>query len=77
LIEQLSALAYSLCLAAVGQKADMAQALKAVGHNMREKTADELVRWQGHGLDAIALASISKPEAYLSVADLLRAQLVG
>ena len=48
----------------------MAQALQTVGHNMQEKAADELVRWQGHGLDAIALASVAEGKAPLSVVDI-------
>ena len=69
-LSSVSALPERLRLAAVGQKADMAQALQAVGHNMQEKAADELVCWQGHGLDAIALASVAEGKAHLTVVDI-------
>ena len=45
----------------------MPQALKAGGQDMQEKAADELVRWQGQGLDAIALASVAEGKAHLPV----------
>ena len=45
----------------------MAQALQAVGQDMQEKAADELVRWQGHGRNAIALASVAEGKASLPV----------
>jgi hypothetical protein len=66
-VQQVAALAESLRLAAVGQEADMTQALKALGQNMQEKAAHELVGRQGHGLAAIALAAIAKVDAYLTV----------
>ena len=70
LLELLSALAERLCRAAVGQKADVTQALQAVGDNMQQKAADELVRWQGHGLDAMTLASVAEGKTPLSVVDI-------
>ena len=66
LVEQVSTLASRLRRAAVGHKADMAQALQAVGHHMQEKAADELVCWQGHELDAITLASVAEGKAHLA-----------
>ena len=56
-------MASSLRLAAVGQDAEMAQTLQTVGHHRQEKTADKLVRWQGHGLDAMAWASVAAGKA--------------
>ena len=70
LLELLSALAERLCRAAVGQKADVTQALQAVGDNMQQKAADALVRWQGHGLDAMTLASVAEGKTPLSVVDI-------
>jgi hypothetical protein len=60
-----SALPESLRLAAGGQKAERAQALPAVGPHRQEKAADACVRWQGHELDAMALASVTAGKAPL------------
>jgi hypothetical protein len=67
LVEQLSALPERLRLAAVGQKAEMAQALQALGQAMQENAADDRVCWQGHGLAAITLASVVEGKAPLPV----------
>jgi hypothetical protein len=56
-VTQWSALLERLRLAAVGQDAARAQALHAVGPHRQEKAADALGRWQGHGREAITLAS--------------------
>jgi hypothetical protein len=69
LVEPGSALAKRLRLAAVGQETDMAQALTALGQDMQEQTAEELVGRQGQGLAAIALAAIAQAEAHLSAVD--------
>jgi hypothetical protein len=69
LVQQLSALAESLRLAAVREEADMADTLKAMRHNMQEKAADALVCWQGHGLDTIPLASVAEGKAHLATLD--------
>ena len=45
MVQELSALAESLRLAAVGQKTNMAMALKPMGQDMQEQAADELVGW--------------------------------
>ena len=39
----------------VGEQSIVADAVKAIGQDMQEKTPDELVRGQGHGLMPIAL----------------------
>jgi hypothetical protein len=45
----------------------MAQPLQPVGHNRQEKAADEFVRWPGHDLEAIALASVAAGKVHLTV----------
>jgi hypothetical protein len=48
----------------------MAQALKAVGDHMQQKAADAVMRWQGHGLDAIALTPVATCKAHLATLDI-------
>ena len=67
LVEQLATLAQGTCLAPVGQEADMAHALQALGHDMQEKAADKLMGCQGHGLYAMALASVAVSKVHLAV----------
>ena len=43
----------------------MAPTLPTGGDTIEEKAAEELVRWQGHGLAPIALASVAAGKAYL------------
>jgi hypothetical protein len=67
LVAQLSALPERRRLAAIGQEADRAPALKTVGYHRQEKAVEELARLQGQGLDAIALAPVAAGKAPLSV----------
>ena len=47
----------------------MADTLKAMRHHRQEKAAEERVRWQGHGLDTIPLASVAEGKAHLATLD--------
>ena len=67
MVEQLATLAQGTRLAPVGQEADMAHALQAMGNDVQEKAADELVGFQGHGLHAIALASVAVGKVHLAI----------
>ena len=67
LVEQLATLAPGTCLTPVGQEADMAHALQAVGNDVQEKAADALVGFQGHGLHAIALAAVAVGKVHLAI----------
>ena len=67
LVEELATWASSLRLAAVGQEAARAPTLQTVGHPMQAKAAEARVRWQGHGRDALALASVAEGQAHLPI----------
>ncbi len=48
---------------AVGEEAEVADADEAVGDDMEEEAADELVHVQGHDLDAISVGVVLPAEA--------------
>lgn len=67
MVEQLAARAQGPRLAPVGQETARAPALQALGDDMHEKAADELMRLQRPGLHAVAVASVALGTAPLAV----------
>ena len=63
LVEQLAALAQGTRLAPVGQETHRAHARQALGHKRQAQAADARRRLQGHGLPAVALASVAGGKA--------------
>jgi hypothetical protein len=59
LVEPVATLAQGTCLAPLGQAADRAQALPALGHDRPEQAADTLRGCPGHGRYALAWASVA------------------
>ena len=75
LAQHLATLAQGTGLAPVGEEAHMPQALKAVGHNMQQKTPEKLMRLQCYGVYLIALAPIAKRDAHMAMANLTEAMI--
>jgi len=58
---------------AIGEEADMADAVEAVGHGMLQEAADELVRGERHDLGPAVLAIVLPGKADLTIIELHQA----
>lgn len=61
--EQGAALGEGGRAAAIGEQTDVTNADEAVGHDVQQEAAEELVDREVHDLDAIAIGVVAPPEA--------------
>ena len=68
--QQLTALSQGLFFRTVGEKAEVADAHKAVGQNVEQEAADKLLGVEGHRLFSVAVFSISIAQSNLAMIDI-------
>ena len=68
--EQLAALRQSVLLGAISEKAEVTDAHEAIGQDVEQEAADELLGIEGEGLLSIPIFSISIAQGDLVVVDL-------
>jgi len=73
--QPVSTLAQGAGLTPVGQEAHLPQTLEAGGHDMEQKTPDELMGLQHHGLPAMVLAPLVICAASATVANIQEAMM--